>query len=191
MLVRPYQLPSLPFFQALSIPEQQQAISLIENYCAVCQNTRRHGASLREGRAIVDEALEHYNLQVDARVFDFMGPGVVYEFYSPNQTQFFRTANFFEYNSYTIEDIYSRSWMHLYDRDEAITQKIMEGAGQILGGQVTEIIKFTLPEHLLIERASLERIKIPVRFECLAPLMQNGKIAGVLSAVKSSGHFVD
>jgi hypothetical protein len=191
MLVRPYQLASLPFFQALSESEQRQAIHLIENYCAVCQDTLKNGSSLRDERAILDQALRHYDLQVDPEIFDFMGPEVVYEFYSANQTQFFRTANFFEYTSYTIEDLYSRSWMHLYDRDEKITKQIIEYAAEILTGLASGIIKPTLPEHLLTERASLERIKIPVRFECLAPLKQDNKTVGILCAVKSSGQFVD
>ena len=191
MLVRPYQQASLPFFQALSLTEQQQAIQLIENYCAVCQNTRQRGASLRNERALLDQALEHFNLQVDPEVFSFISPRNVFEFYSVNQTQFFRTANFFEYTSYTIEDLYSRSWVYLYDRDEKITHKIIEHAAAILTGLTTGIILPNLPEHLLAERSSLEKIKTAVRFECLAPLRQDGKTVGILSVVKSSGHFLE
>lgn len=191
LLVRPYQLASLPFFQALSIPEQQQAIHLIENYCAVCQSTRQAGASLRDGQAILDQALAHFNMQVDPEVFKFIGKGTVYEFYCVNQTQFFRTANFFEYTSYTIEDLYSRSWMNLYDRDEQITRKIMGYASQILTGAKTGVIRPDLPEHVLSERASLEKIKISVFFECLAPILQDGAVVGIVAAVKSSGKFLD
>ena len=190
MLVRPYQLASLPFFQALSLAEQEQAIQLIENYCAVCQSTRYRGASLRGERAILDQALAHFNLQVDPEVFNFIGPRSVFEFYSENQTQFFRTANFFEYTSYTIEDLYSRSWMNLYARDEEIVGKIIEHATQILSGKVQGVIKPALPEHVIVERASLEKIKITVIIECLAPLMQNGKTVGILSVIKT-GAFID
>lgn len=191
LLVRPYQLASLPFFQALSLPEQQQAIHLIENYCAVCHSARQAGASLRDGREILDQALAHFNLQVDSEVFDFIGPRKVFEFYSVNQTQFFRTANFFEYTSYTIEDLYSRSWMNLYDRDEQITRKIIGYASQILSGVAKGIVRPDLPEHVISERASLEKIKISVFFECLAPIRQDGEIVGIVAVVKSSGNFLD
>lgn len=191
LLVRPYQLASLPFFQALSLPEQQQAIHLIENYCAVCQSARQAGASLRDGRAILDQALDHFNLQVDPEVFSFISPRTVFEFYSVNQTQFFRTANFFEYTSYTIEDLYSRSWMNLYDRDEQITRKIIGYATQILSGAAKGIVRPDLPEHIILERASLEKIKISVFIECFAPILQNGEVTGIVSIVKSSGKFLD
>lgn len=190
MLVRPYQLASLPFFQALSVAEQLQALQLIESYYAVCQDTRRRGSSLRGERAILDQALEHFNLQIDPEIFKFIGPRNVFEFYSENQTQFFRTANFFEYTSYTIEDLYSRSWMNLYARDEKIVGKIIEHANHILSGKAQGIIQPDIPEHIIAERASLEKLKLSVLIECLAPLRRDGKTVGILSVIKT-GAFVE
>ena len=191
LIVRPYQQSSLPFFQSLDSSEQQQALHLIENYYAICQSVRHHGGSLREGQALLETALKHFNLQAPSEVFEFIAPKNVYEFYSANQTQFFRTANFFEYTSYTIEDIYSRSWVHLYDRDPEITQKIFTYAAEIFSGANQSVIKPDLPEHVMTERASLEKLISPVRFECLAPLTQEGRTVGLLSVIRSSGKFLN
>lgn len=191
LMVRPYQMSSLPYFQALSTPEQVQALQLLENYMSVCRSARADAASIRDGREIVNKALKYFNLQVDPQVFDYLDPMCVFEFYSANQTQFFRTANFFEFNSYTVEDIYSRNWMSLYDRDEGITTEIFKFAGQILSGETKDIILPNLPAHIVIERASLEKLKTEVRFECLAPLTRDSRTVGILSIVRCTDYFMD
>lgn len=187
LLVRPYHSSSLPYFQTLTLSEQQQALELLENYCAVCEEARRDRSSILMGREVVNKALQYFGLEVDPKVFDYLEPLCVYEFYSVKQTQFFRTANFFEFNSYTIEDIYCRSWMSLYGRDEDLTGEIFKFANQILSGETKEVIYPALPEHFVIERASLEKLKTQVKFECFAPLIRDGQTVGILSIVRSAG----
>lgn len=187
LLVRPYHSASLPYFQTLTLSEQQQALELLENYCAVCEEAQASGSSILMGREVVTKALQYFGLEVDAKVFDYLEPLCVYEFYSVKQTQFFRTANFFEFNSYTIEDIYCRNWMSLYGRDEELTAEIFKFANQILSGETKEVVYPTMPEHFVIERASIEKLKTQVRFECFAPLTRNGETVGILSIVRSAG----
>lgn len=191
LIVRPYQMPSLPYFQALTSTEKEQVLQLLENYTTVCRAVRAGGTSIRDAHESVNKALKHFNLQVDAQVFDYIDPMCVFEFYSTNQTQFFRTANFFEFNSYTIEDIYSRNWMSLYDRDEEITREIFEFATKILSGETKDVIRKTWPAHIVTERASLEKLKTEVRFECLAPLTRDGQTVGILSIVRCTDYFMD
>ncbi|MFS4457624.1 hypothetical protein [Bdellovibrio sp. HCB2-146] len=187
LVVRPYHLASLPFFQALTPEEQLPAIEYLERYYNLCLHTKKQRGDLREGRVLIEEALDYFKLEVDPAVFDLIGPRNVFEFYSPNQTQYFRTINFFKYTSYTIEDIYSRSWFHLYERDEKITSRILELALQVLEGKTSSFLVPEIPEHMLTERASLEKLKVPVQIICLAPLKRDGKTVGILCVVRSGG----
>lgn len=185
LVVRPYHLASLPFFQALTDEEKLPAIEYLERYYDLCLHTKKQRGDLREGRVLIEEALDYFKLEVDRRIFDLVAPRHVFEFYSPNQTQYFRTINFFEYTSYTIEDLYSRSWFHLYERDEKITSRILELAHLILEKKDVGILVPEIPEHMLLERASLEKLKVPVQIICLAPLKRDGNTVGILCVVRS------
>ncbi len=190
LLVRPYQLASMPFFQALNEDEQSLAIVHLQNYLEICRSTIAEGSSLRDERALVAKALEHFQLDMDSRVFQGGSGSMVYEFYALSQTQYFRTVNFFEFTSYTIEDLYSRSWFNLYSRDDDITRKLLGFAHQIVTGQQQTPIAPDIPEHFMIERASLEKLKVPTKHVCLAPLMQDQNIVGIVSVIKCSGNFI-
>ena len=106
--------------------------------------------------------------------------GRIVEFYSHKHTQFFRSFNFFEFCSYTIEDIFCRSWPHLYSRAEEVTMRILEQANYVLSGRLNQPVIIT-EVHKIQERVSLERLQMYMTRLYLEPLIKDGKVEGLIA----------
>lgn len=180
--VRPHNKDGLPFFLQLSPEDQERVVDLLRRYLEVCRLVYEQGRQLKEGPFFVEAALQYYGYEVstEARRQILEKPDRVVEFYSPKHTQFFRTLNYFEFTSYTLEDIYCRQWIHLYDRDEAVSLRILEQANYVLSGRVSQPVIINKP-HRLHERVSLERLTLRMTRLYLEPLRKNGQIEGLIA----------
>ncbi len=177
MAVRPYSHPSIPFFQQLEEAEKTRVVTTLNNYLEICRSVYKETHSLKESEFLVKKALEYFKFTCDPKIFQLLKQsGRVLEFYSLSNTQFFRTINYFEFGSYTIEDIYCRQWNHLYLRDDAVGETIFNGVMAVTSGQSTDEGIVISEEHVLTEKASLERLTIQVDEMRLMPLKKGNSI---------------
>lgn len=177
--VRPYNQESLPFFQQLDNEKQCEAIDLLQQYLDVSKKVYQHGKSLKDKSFCMDIALQYYDYQVSPSIYEqVVASDKIVEFYRADQTQFYRSLNFFEFTSYTIEDLYCRQWLHLYQRPEALTQKIYQAATSFKDGEMSPPVMVE-DAHVLIERLSLERLQVKMSELFLAPLYQKTRFVGV------------
>lgn len=180
--VRPYHQESLPFFLQLNDVERAGAVELLRQYLEICQRVYSRGRRLKDMPFFVETALEYYDYKIfpDTLVHLRAEPAKMVEFYSTKHTQFFRSLNFFEFTSYTIEDLYCRQWVHLYDREEAMTMRILSEANAVLADQSQKPI--IVPEaHVIKERLSLERLQVRMQNLQLEPLKKNGHVDGIMA----------
>lgn len=178
--IRPYKIPTLPYFLQLTAEQKSSVLEHLQSYLDICRKVRAKKHSLKETAFFVRTALEYFDFRVDENVFDSINTHTMVEFYSLNHTQIFRTLHFFEYSSYTLEDIYCRQWIHLYDRDPAVSQEFLSCAeSMIRDGK--ELIVPEIGEHFLVERASLEKLKFKARTLCIATLKKDQDIAAFLN----------
>lgn len=180
--VRPYNNPVLPHFYGLSEEDQDSAIHRIAEYLEVCRSI--YGRSGLTDTEIVQKVFEFYGYEYNDQILDMIKtPGHILEIYLPNHIQVFRSFDFYQLTSYTIEDVYCRRWMDLYLRDERITAKIFESAEKVFHG--IEALQFLAEKHLLKERATLERLDVLVHSMFLTPLHKDGQIAALASVVRA------
>lgn len=180
--VRPYHHETLPFFLQLNDTEREGTIELLRQYLEICQRVYSRGRRLKDMPFFVETALEYYDYKVFPETMAHLqaAPGKMVEFYSNKHTQFFRSLNFFEFTSYTIEDLYCRQWVHLYDREETMTMRILTEANAVLAGKCQAPIK--VPEvHVIKERLSLERLHVQMQNLELQPLTKNGHVDGIMA----------
>lgn len=179
MAVRPYSHPGLSYFQQLTEEGQQTAIETLQNYLEVCRSVYKENHSLKDSAFLVQKGLEYFSYQCHPSIFEMVEKeSRVVEFYTPQNTQIFRTINYFEFASYTIEDLYCRPWNHLYIRDEEIDNLLIQGVGAVLTKAVGPEGVLVPNQHLLTEKASLERVTITVDGVHLLPLMQKEAVEG-------------
>lgn len=183
--VRPFASTKVPYFMAMEEVAQRDVVANLTSYVEVGKKVISEGGSLKNRERFVLAALDYYNLTAHP---DFLkdlanDPGIV-EFYSMQGTQFFRTFNFFEYSSYTIEDIYCRQWVHLYERPKEVIERMYELVSALYEkGSLTETCLFEQP-HVLRERVSLERLSMSFRSIFISPLSQENKMKGLSTIVK-------
>lgn len=180
--VRPYHQDSLPFFLQLNEFQRGTTIELLRQYLEICERVYSRGRRLKDMPFFVETALDYYGYSIFPQTMGRLRaePNKMVEFYSDKHTQFFRSLNFFEFTSYTIEDLYCRQWVHLYDREEAMILRILKKANAVLAGQC-EAPLAVLEPHILKERLSLERLQVEMKNLELEPLRKNGQVQGIFA----------
>lgn len=180
--VRPYGIESLPFFQQLVEEEQAATVVRLTQYLEICRKVYSKGRRLKEMPYFVETALDYYGYQISPQAIEQLheDESRVVEFYCRSHTQFFRTLNFFEFASYTIEDIYCRQWVHLYQRDVEVSQRVFTKANEVLSGAMKEPVIITEKQEIR-ERVSLERLQLFMNRLYLEPLLHKDGIAGLVA----------
>ncbi|MDG0816087.1 hypothetical protein [Bdellovibrio svalbardensis] len=183
-VVRPYQMDSLPFFSALSDEMKQSVCEELKEYLGICRQTQAAGHSISDARFLVNEAREHHGFYFHEDVNKLIEKGDVVEFYTSNHLQIFRTFNYFEYTSYTIEDIYCRPWFSLYERDDEVTKRILEMAVPVFAGKQLTPLLLDVGVHLITERYSLERLQLRNKANWIAPLFKDEDQIGYVNVLR-------
>ncbi|WP_291516368.1 hypothetical protein [Bdellovibrio sp. ArHS] len=178
-VVRPYSQDSLPYFRQLSETEQLHAVENLENYIRICKSVHDVGGEIKDASLFVRKALQFYGYQYDPKILELVQNEYLTEIYNLSNIQLFRSFSYFQYASYTIEDIYTRPWIHLYERDPEVTAKLVATLTSIITGE-KKTLEIDVEEHLLIEKASLERLAVSVRVLYAMPLLKEGKTAAYL-----------
>ena len=131
--IRPFVSRNLPHFAKLSVHDQQVAVSKLAQYVAICKDVMINGGDLRSTRTFVWRAFREFGLTPNASLFDSMTEDHVVEIYDLNNIQIFRNFRFFEFCSYTLEDVYTRPWTELFIRkDEAQSERLLAFAKKLV-----------------------------------------------------------
>lgn len=183
-VVRPYSHPAMNFFKQLSPREREWAVNRLQDYLNICRQAHRSGNFIKDARFLVRQGLKHFDFSCDVKVEDYIQSKYVVEFYGLDHRQIFRTFNFFEFTSYTIEDMYCRLWFDLYRREESVTKFLFESVGPMMSGQSLDPVYFTTEEHIVEERASLEMLRFWVKEYCVTPLIHKNALRGYLTILQ-------
>lgn len=185
LAVRPYDQPTLPYFQRLTQEEQIEAIQNLQDYLTISKAVVDERYSLKDTAFFLDKALKHFGYEADPKIFSYIADDVLAEVYNSKHTQVFRGILFFEQATYTIEDFYSRKWLHLYDREGQVTEQLFSAAEQLFLEGKLQTIEPQVDEHILSEKASLLKVKSRVKVLAISLLFKDGKPAGLFSASRS------
>lgn len=181
--VRPYGHEILPYFNQLTEEAMEAAVVQLTDYLNICNSVYKEGRRLKDSEFFVHKALQYYNFECSPALSEYLkNPKYIAEFYSLGNLQFFRTLNYFEVTSYTIEDIYCRQWMHLYQRDEAVGAKIYDVVMKMVEGQGIDNYYFP-DQNILKERVSLERLEILIKGLHVSALKQQGELRALASLI--------
>ncbi|KYG63054.1 hypothetical protein AZI86_15145 [Bdellovibrio bacteriovorus] len=183
VVVRPYSDPQMFYFRKMSDEQQRETISGLKHFLSAVKRVLLQGKSLKDAEFFVKTALNYFGVEphpeFQLRAYDI---DVVVEFYSLKGLQLFRTFNYFELTSYTLEDIYCRPWHDLYERPEDFSENMFGQIEKMVSeGNAKESLLFG--SHTIKERLSLERLEIFCDGMHVAPLVRGGKIVAISSLV--------
>lgn len=154
----PYRSKDLPYFSALSAEQRRFAISELSSYLKLCRDVIASGESLSSSPSFTWRAIREAALIPPSDLFTLIEATDIVEMYDLANIQKFRNFRFFEFCSYTLEDLYSRSWPELFRRiDEEITSKIIALITKLIANHDKRIHLTGIGPQLIEEVGSLRR----------------------------------
>lgn len=174
--IRPIKDRMLSSFSARSEQEQERIVQALQVSVKICRETRAQGHKMNNSPALTWQALKEFRLQPTSDFFAYLDQDLVVEIYSKNNVQLFRSFNFFEFCSYSLEELYCEDWATLYSReDERVLSMIYDFTQKILDGSIKNTISLDgIPPHVVREVNSIHRNKVQIQIHRAAPLFYQG-----------------
>lgn len=101
-------------------------------------------------RSLIRKALEVLGLEVDENIWAKIGSEDVIEIYDKNNIQVFRTFNFFKTSSYSLLDLLTFEWFHLWERSEKILKAMYDHVVK-MSTPGAGIVNIEIQRHLIKE----------------------------------------
>jgi hypothetical protein len=125
------------------------------------------------------QALEHFGVELRDDLWSHLQPDEIIEIYDANDIQIFRTFNFFKVSSYSLLDLLTNEWFHLWERPKGILE-IMMSRAKDLHTTVNGVESCQIPRHVLKEifddkeNSFSSRKSVMIDFNVLCPLYRIG-----------------
>lgn len=102
-------------------------------------------------RCYVEQALKMYNLELRDDYWAKLEKDDVIEMYSSEDIQLFRTFNFFKISSYSLLDLLTNEWYHLWERPSFVMDALIQAAGEMMEGKMQKTAQIKAARHILKE----------------------------------------
>ena len=101
-------------------------------------------------------ALKKFGWQIDADAFESLGERDTIEIYGADFSLKLANLRFIEVCSYSFDEVMRHQFFALFERDQLITQKLLEAAGKLFRGEL-KTTRDLGPDHVVRERFSKRR----------------------------------
>ncbi len=172
----PFHEASLPLFNTQTELKQREILNALETSVKICRNTKAQHKKMTDSPALIWQALRELGLRPPSDLFNHMEDCTVVEVYSSENIQLFRTFSFFQYCSYSLEELYCGSWPDLFPRDDqTIVPMILKFVENVFSGVTKKTVSLKhIPNHTVREAFSAARLVLTVGMNWGAPLFQEG-----------------
>ncbi len=171
---KPYQR-NLPFFSLLPNEKKIAVISNIKFYYELCLEQVAEGYSLKDNPSFIWRAFRHFGYTPTSDLFAQIENHHIIEIYTDEGIQVFRNLKYFEYCSYTLEELYTLEWYNLYERSLEMQSMAFESISKIFKGEQLTNFNPEMPKHIVKELQSSERLVMEYGLDLMGPLFQNKK----------------
>jgi hypothetical protein len=179
MNVQPFRA-GLPYFSLLSTLRQQEVVSQLGFFRDLCSEQVKEGYEIKDSKSFTWRALNRLGLTPSSDLFNHFQDEDIIEIYSQENVQIFRNFRYFEFCSFSLEELYSREWFHLYQRDESILPKIGEMLARLQTPEGADGFVPEIPDHIVKEIDSDENLVMDYALSWIAPLYTHKRYAGFI-----------
>lgn len=102
-------------------------------------------------RCYVEQALKMYNLETESDFWTKLQKDDVVEVYSSENIQLFRTFNFFKISSYSLLDLLTNEWYHLWERPSFVLDGLIQASVDMMEGRIKCATQINAAKHILKE----------------------------------------
>lgn len=120
---------------------------------------------------------------IDNNIFELLEPNDSLEVWTDDSRFLFVVGPLLSQMSYSIDELSSKPWHELFERDKFSEKKILETYVQVLntGKMVTDVCDW----HLVSEIHSNKKVSLLIIVSAIAPFKSNKGFSGVVAIVKT------
>lgn len=181
--VEPYNAKGIEKFISLETEQQIETLnSLKKAVQQLSEAAKSEGDLTKDNRKHAWWTLRSLGYVPPEDLFDKILPTDIIEIYDASCIQMFRSLDLFKHISYSFSEIFTFTWMELFERDEFVGQRMLKQAEGVLSGKYKGILKTDLPSHVAEEKFSQSRHWIRMQHKMLCPLHRvDGSMAGFVT----------
>ncbi len=170
----------LPLFHAAPAEVQKSVTDFLKTVVSIHEETLASGEAAINSKQLIWRALSRFSLVPHSDFFNHLEDDDVVLVYNDQQMMMFWSLQFFEFASFTVEQIFCGRWWEFTKRDPAIQQQLFQLASDVCTGKLKGLFEVNVPGHIVEELQTDESIKNWVEFPCACSLTKNGSVAGFL-----------
>lgn len=167
-------------FETCNLKQQMRAIAYLDANIALLEECVAQGDDPKNSAQMLWRILRKIKAIPENDIFDKIAEGDVVEVYLDDHIQIFRNLEFFNYCSFTVDELLCGTWYKLYKRDFISTLKMFKMAFKVLTGRLNKTTAWNVPEHVFDEVGSIERLRHSILLKYLSPLTNHGKMVGAI-----------
>jgi len=173
--VKPYHNPSLPHFSRHGESQKAAILQALRAYCEALQDVCKFDDNIDMSQ-FVWRFLLRLGITPSEDLFTTLENEKFIQIYNPDQFQIFRSLRCFERCSFTLEELTSRSWFELWDRDSLFFYALTGLAAKLIQFMKPTRLRLDFPYHTVREVGS----------ECLFDFRYKIKTVSVLTRHKQA-----
>lgn len=172
----PYRDESLPHFSKLDQTAQSRVLTALKAYVDIYTATLAEGSSALDSLRVIWNALVQLGYKPTSDLFSFITSGSIIEIHDNTFVQIFRSINFFNLCTYSLEELYCHQITDLYERDLQLETQMMGIVSNIYSGEITNTILTGLKPHVIQEKMSEAKLRVMGHIKYLSPLYSSEKL---------------
>lgn len=182
--IRPFISRDLRDFADLTAQQKLESLTHLFQMVEVMDEMKRSGQSLKDTSKFLWRTLTHRGWVPQSDIFHMIEESDVVSIHTPDARKIFQNVNYFDYVSYTVEQIYASTFKGRFKRDAAVAEQLDYHAQEIYGGRITRTLDPGIPEYLCEEINSEEKRKFYSKVKALSPLRLGDQICGIVSVAR-------
>jgi len=181
---------TLPYFSVLPWSKKIHVCQCLQNFVEICHETLASGNSLMDSRALVWNTIKYFKWKPSSDLFAKLLETDIVEIYDMDHVQIFRNFQFFEFCSYTLEDVFCRPWQDLFVRfDDTVFERLISCLTRLFTNPSHETIPTDVGFHHIQESKSVFRHTIDIDVKYISKLFGENRQV-VAYVVTESAQFV-
>lgn len=182
--ILPYQSPDMPYFQKATPEQRSRAITYLKTIVDIHEETIAAGDKPINSRRLIWRALGKLSLVPGPDIFENFSDEDSVIIYNDEQTMIFWNLQFFNYISFTVEQMFFCPWHEFTKRSDEIHQKLYDMAVNVITGKTTKNFIPGVPGHEVQEINTPESLRTWMELPFGSVLTKNGTLGGILIVQK-------
>ncbi len=165
---------------------KMRAIAYLDANIEILNECVASGENPKNSAQILWRILKKIKATPEMDIFDKIENGDVVEVYFDDHVQIFRNLEFFNFCSFTVDELLCGKWYNLYKRDFVTTLKMLRMAFKLLSHRLDKTVAWNIPEHVFDEVGSEEKLRHKIVLKYASPIKSQGKMIGAICTSRAT-----